>query len=112
MRMIERANPIEVSIAYDEMKAKFRRACPEWRTLSKKMLADFLWIKPAVLYNPTMYRDLIFLAKVVMVIKSIKIDKLVDFVNTYIPWESKQDTFNSFFLNETSTWTSQEPSIE
>ena len=104
---MERLNPIEVSIAYDELRAKFRRRYPEEKALTKTMLAEFFGIKASMLYNPSSYRDLLFLTRVVSVIKNVDTEVLRSFVCWYKKWlYNTWERFNKFFGKDESTNTS------
>lgn len=108
---MERFNPIEISILYDELKSKFKRNFPDWKSLTKNILATYFWIKASILYNPNSYRDLIFLRKVAINIKNIDINNLSSFVNLYEPNSyDTQSRYRQFFWQDSETL--EEPSKE
>lgn len=93
-----RVNPTEVTLAFDELKVKFRKRFNTERALTKKAFAEYLWLKPSFLYNPSSFRDILFVRKSLIVIKSINIEDLWDFIGSYKHWTyDYKSRFKHFF---------------
>lgn len=78
MRML---SPVSVIISFDELKTKYRKEYPMDKSLTKKMVADYLQIKPSILYNPASYRDTDLLEKVVLELNNMDLENLRKYAN-------------------------------
>lgn len=110
--MIERKNPQDLLVAYNELKLKLSKLDGNGRKLTKRILADYLWIKVSILYNPVLYSDLLYIAKIIMVIENIKLPHLKWFVDNYVPFKSTYNAYKQFLSNHEHSLTPKEPSEE
>lgn len=80
---------------FNNFVTEFTKTYPAIKKVSKSNVATFLWIVPAVLYNPENYKDINFVNTVSIMIKKIKLVEFRDFV-----LESRRNSTNEKISNK------------